>query len=42
MRNQAAMTRLSFKQKTIETRRHRTAWIEAGPERGPLMIFLHG
>lgn len=36
------MTRLSFKQKTTETPRHRTGWIEAGPERGPLMIFLHG
>lgn len=36
------MTGLSFKQKTIETPRHRTAWIEAGPEHGPLMIFLHG
>jgi pimeloyl-ACP methyl ester carboxylesterase len=36
------VTGLSFKPGTIETRRHRTAWIEAGPERGPLMIFLHG
>ncbi|WP_459710146.1 alpha/beta fold hydrolase [Paraburkholderia sp. 2C] len=26
----------------IETARHRTAWIEAGPQQGPLMIFLHG
>jgi len=26
----------------IETARHRTAWIEAGPTDGPLMIFLHG
>ena len=24
------------------TARHRTAWIEAGPEDGPLMIFIHG
>lgn len=27
---------------SIETARHRTAWIEAGPVQGPLMIFLHG
>ena len=26
----------------IETSRHATAWIEAGPLDGPLMIFLHG
>jgi pimeloyl-ACP methyl ester carboxylesterase len=26
----------------IETPRHRTAWIEAGPPTGPLMIFVHG
>ena len=26
----------------METARHRTAWIEAGPKQGPLMIFLHG
>ena len=32
----------NFRQNSIETRRHRTAWIEAGPEHGPLMIFLHG
>jgi pimeloyl-ACP methyl ester carboxylesterase len=36
------MTGVSFKQRTIKTPRHRTAWIEAGPESGPLMIFLHG
>ena len=36
------VTGLSFKSRTIETSRHRTAWIEAGPEHGPLMIFLHG
>jgi pimeloyl-ACP methyl ester carboxylesterase len=36
------MTRLGFTERTLETRRHRTAWIEAGPEHGPLMIFLHG
>jgi pimeloyl-ACP methyl ester carboxylesterase len=27
---------------TIETARHRTSWIEAGPRTGPLLIFLHG
>jgi pimeloyl-ACP methyl ester carboxylesterase len=26
----------------VETARHRTAWIEAGPIDGPLMIFVHG
>ena len=26
----------------IETARHRTVWIEAGPKQGPLLIFLHG
>ena len=26
----------------IETERHHTAWIEAGPADGPLMIFIHG
>lgn len=25
-----------------ETGRHRTAWVEAGPDDGPLMVFLHG
>ena len=29
-------------QKMIETGRHRTAWIEAGPADGPLMVFIHG
>ena len=28
--------------KSIETARHRTAWLESGPADGPLMIFLHG
>jgi pimeloyl-ACP methyl ester carboxylesterase len=27
---------------SVETIRHRTAWLEAGPEQGPLVIFLHG
>ncbi len=26
----------------VESARHRTAWIEAGPADGPLMIFVHG
>jgi pimeloyl-ACP methyl ester carboxylesterase len=26
----------------IESARHRTAWVEAGPADGPLMIFVHG
>jgi pimeloyl-ACP methyl ester carboxylesterase len=29
-------------QRRIETDRHRTVWIEAGPAEGPLMIFVHG
>jgi pimeloyl-ACP methyl ester carboxylesterase len=29
-------------QHIVESARHRTAWIEAGPAGGPLMIFLHG
>lgn len=31
-----------FAQKMIETGRHRTAWIEAGPADGPLMVLIHG
>ena len=31
-----------FTERRIETARHRTAWIEAGSQSGPLMIFLHG
>jgi pimeloyl-ACP methyl ester carboxylesterase len=27
---------------SVETARHRTSWLEAGPERAPLMVFLHG
>jgi len=26
----------------VQTARHRTAWLEAGPPSGPLVIFLHG
>ncbi|MGE4481317.1 alpha/beta fold hydrolase [Acidocella sp.] len=33
---------MNVTQRRIETQRHRTAWIEAGPGDGPLMIFLHG
>lgn len=32
----------SFTERTLKTARHQTAWIEAGPHDGPLMIFLHG
>ena len=31
-----------LRQGACETPRHRTAWIEAGPTEGPLMIFIHG
>ena len=27
---------------SVETIQHRTAWLKAGPEQGPLMIFLRG
>ena len=35
------MSDTSFKTHQIETPRHHTAWIEAGPAEGPLMIFVH-
>lgn len=31
-----------FARKHIETARHRTSWIEAGPADGPLLILVHG
>ncbi|MFJ7949578.1 alpha/beta fold hydrolase [Streptomyces sp. NPDC096354] len=31
-----------MRQRTMETARHRTAYLEAGPADGPLMIFVHG
>lgn len=36
------MTAATIRHHLIETARHRTAWIEAGPGDAPLMIFLHG
>ncbi len=36
------MPSLSLKQRSFETARHRTVWHEAGPQDGPLMIFIHG
>jgi hypothetical protein len=36
----AVMMGTSFTRKAAETVRHRTVWIETGPEQGPLMIFL--
>jgi hypothetical protein len=36
------MTGLSFKRKSVETPRHRTAWIEAGPEHGQMAAFKRG
>lgn len=36
------MTSRGFEANAVETARHRTTWIEAGPKQGPLMIFLHG
>jgi alpha-beta hydrolase superfamily lysophospholipase len=38
----APMADMSLRRGFIETKRHRTVWIEAGPEDGPLMIFVHG
>ena len=36
------MADVTFARRTIQTARHRTVWIEAGPLDGPLMIFIHG
>ncbi len=36
------MTDIPLTPRHVETPRHRTAWIEAGPAGGPLMIFVHG
>lgn len=36
------MNEAVFAERSIETARHRTAWIEAGSDKGPLVIFLHG
>ena len=36
------MTQMTFAQHVVDTPRHRTCWIEAGPASGPLMIFIHG
>jgi len=39
---QAAGQPPGFRSGTVQTPRHRTAYIESGPGAGPLMIFLHG
>jgi len=36
------MGKLTFREKFVETGRHKTAYLETGPEHGPLMIFIHG
>ena len=36
------MAHVDFMTNVITTARHRTAWLEAGPVDGPLMIFIHG
>lgn len=36
------MNETIFATHVLETPRHRTRWIEAGPQDGPLMIFVHG
>ncbi len=36
------MSQMTFAQHVVDTPRHRTSWIEAGPVTGPLMIFIHG
>jgi len=36
------MATVHIERGVTETARHRTAWIAAGPEHGPLMIFIHG
>lgn len=36
------MTATAFAARELTTPRHRTAYLEAGPADGPLMIFIHG
>lgn len=36
------MANFGISEHLLETPRHRTAWLEAGPTDGPLMIFIHG
>ena len=36
------MSQTDFASRVVETPRHRTHWIEAGPADGPLMVFIHG
>lgn len=36
------MATKDFSRHVVETARHRTSWIEAGPADGPLVIFIHG
>jgi hypothetical protein len=33
---------MAFTEHTVKTRRHTTFYLAAGPEDGPLVIFLHG
>ena len=33
---------IPFARRDLQTTRHRTVWIEAGPVDGPLMVFIHG
>ena len=36
------MTGVPLVRRSHETPRHRTSWIEAGPDDGPLMVLIHG
>ena len=36
------MADTAFARYVTQSARHRTAWIEAGPADGPLMVFIHG
>ena len=38
----SALANVSFVRHAVETARHRTSWIEAGPADGQLLIFIHG
>ena len=38
----STLANVDFVRHAVETARHRTSWIEAGPANGQLLIFVHG